>query len=185
MTREQQEVLTFFNSNRIADEQVTLEAAKGMYIPDKRLVLESRFPKQLVDDVFGKATWLEQAEMQLLKSKNPDSVRDCERFVTCAICISHACADTKKKELEKYKHLEVNIPIKLMLLENSQFEQCDVKVITSCLTIYQIQSLGEYLKMYAGIRKYDVRCSYYRHILEAVEISLMEVVEKLKKEIIG
>lgn len=188
MTNEQKEILAFFNSDRVECEKVDLQTAKGKCIPEKRLVLEKYFPKQLVDDVFGLATLLEQAEMELISGRQPNSRKESRRLQMIATDIANACKNAEKKSpiLEKYQHLEVGIPVNLMLLEVNQFDQCDVKSTVSYLTIYQIEKLGEDL---AKTDQYEVedksRGSYYRYILEAVEISLLEILKIVKKEIMN
>lgn len=127
MTKQQkEEILAFLNTYRDNGREVTLENAKGAYIGDERAILEQRFSKEQINEIFGEPGHLEKAGAMLEQiriwhfegenSFEEELEREKEFLIDIVYQISNACGRLDSSHIlwEKYATLYNKIPIDMM-----------------------------------------------------------------------
>ena len=165
-----------------------VEELKGRYIPEKRLMYEKMYTKELVDEVFGLATDLEKAETKFFLLDRGKISND-ERY-EFLICIAYHIEDTCKgletnnRVRQKYEDLSFNIPVKFMGYQREMliFEELFVK--TENVSTNQLMAVKNWLALERAKENHLTRL-YLEYIFELVHISLKRIFDEVKYEIMG
>ena len=184
-------VLNCFNETlRKGEKPITLENAKGMYIPKERVYLEKHFGKEVVTEIFGQASNLEKAESRLLEIENGEVSKETkyEYLIDIVNRISSTCAekvDSNTAVWDKYATLHEGIPIHVIkYVEGTSPLYYGWYKKEEKVTADELAKAKIWLSQPAA--KVDLeKKAYFEYIFELVYISLGEILQEVKQKIMG
>lgn len=188
MTSQENQVLIYLNANRRNTEKVDLQTAKKMYLPRERNYLEEHFLEKVVNNVLGDPSYLERAEMMLLKLED-GKVSETQKYVyllNIAYDISNACGlelDASYPVWERCATLYEAIPIELYQSTEDVWRIGEKKKRKITISVDELRKILIRLQNEREIS--PAERAYFSYIFELVFISLKEIFEEVKETIIG
>lgn len=182
-------VLNYINANRKGQEPITEEKAKRMYIAEERFEMERNFGKELVTEIFGEPTHLEKAESMLLEVEQGKLDRETKYIymIDVSYQISDACGlalDSNDEVWEKYALLYNEIPITVMFCKKVPFSFSECKFEKTSISAKELEVAQNWLNS-QGAEANLTKKVYIDYIFELVYISLKEILQEVKSEILG
>lgn len=186
------EVLSAYNElQKKGSKSIGLKEAKGRNIFEERQELEKRFGEEIVEEVFGPPTHLEEAErmfnlIELAKKwASPEAMIDC--LINISYKIEFACdekLDSENVVWKKYATLHTNIPIYLLEFDNQLIEIQNQKLKNHYISVDELKKVKNSLTLSCKDSD-NVQKAYFSYMVEAVYDSLKNIFEEVKQEIMG
>lgn len=181
----------FNNSLRKGQESVIQEKAKGMYIAKERTYLENAFGKENVTEVFGEPSDLEKAEILLLQIKEGTLTQEqrWNHLIQIAYDITNSCGkelDSNNPVWDKYATLYCAIPIQLWQMKSKDVQEIsfiDLEKTVKTISADFLQKMKTRIARKQEIPLEPDLEAYYEYLFGVVLISLQEIFQEVKAEI--
>lgn len=175
-------VLNYLNAHR--SEEITLENAKGRYLPRERWEMSKAPYWEAVDKVLGTPSFLEKAEMLLLEIEEGEAneKEKMDNIINFAYAISNASAVATEVS-GAYAALYDMIPIEVMCRQKLMSDFSSVRQFQKDAFFVSAEWLGEQKNNY--LKEVDPeRKAFLEYIFKSAYNSLKKKFLEVKKEII-